>query len=97
MAKISNQKGDKVKYILLTFVLIFCTCGSVRKNRTVLNDCENERDMYKRGYSQALIREQMYKQRADSMQVQIWFLESDIDSLRRELRDLKYIRRDKSW
>ena len=87
-----------MKYSILTFLLIFLLgCGSVRHNRAVLNDCENKRDMYKRVYSQALLREQMYKERADSMQIVIWGLQSDLDSLERHHRGYRYTRKRKDW
>ena len=80
-----------MKYIVLTFVLILCSCGSVRHNKAVLKDCQERAEWYKKIYSHTLIREQTYKQRADSLQYVIWCLESDIDSLERALRGYMFV------
>ena len=64
-----------MKYIVLTIMLTFCACGSVRHNMRI------EKENHDLKMDKIIL-----EQRCDSLQYEIWFLESDNDSLKSLLR-----------
>jgi len=72
-----------VIYVSIILLIILVSCGSVRSN---LKQCKADRDMYKKAYHQSLLREKTYQMIADSLQVEIWNLQSTLDSVNNKLR-----------
>ena len=86
-----------MKYVVLTLMLTFCACGSVRHNQTKYNHCQDRLALYKTYYTQACRSAELWKERADSLQKVIWKLECEKDSLRWLLRDFKFTEGVKKW
>ncbi len=90
-----------VSHILIIICFVSVNCGSVRHNihlQEMSDKYEAKWRKEQRSHIEWMIKEAECRMIADSLQIVIWGLESDMDSLQYQLRHYRFTqRREKGW